>query len=677
MKLKMKCSLVFVFLVCLRLLLISQNAYYDALKCTGFDNSKIDFIKEKINTGGMFNEKEKEKIENFISFIGDPISFVKQKGKESLSLDIISILKDRLKIKGRQPLEQELPTFEPSRAASLSYKSFQRNIIDAVGTLIAERLKEDIANIYLNKFKTKLKKIKGYDQLKLILPKTTDLINKNDPFSYFSLGIEWKAAFKKDLETLPENMLECLKQLKGEFPDLIGEDLYNYFILAIDISNKLMHGYHPVYIIEYQDIKFQNLKRNIYYQILHTFNLFQKNLQRIDKIVKNGDEEESAGNEDIKNDFSGWISYTDLKNLLVKPKGLEYFLALVYLQDKNFFVDSGIGEQMMSIERFKDEYIEPCLDILYKINALNEKISISNEDYLSYMELMMYLFRDTYRFIQPEKNEENLEGILRIIQQTFDIYRAIYQKNYFLIIGNVFAIMEEIAPELKKPNEPVCSNINDPDCKKKTILNKFRSVKVIKQFSTFIEGIAAAQNADQMKAVISAVTLPHGGFMTTRTAKRTLSITAHPGFYLGKERLNPEGEGIARGAKVFGFTAPIGLEHCWGIKGTSLGVFVSVFDLGAVVSYRFPQKEDKYRGLPDDISLKQIFSPGVSLNIGIKNSPLTLGIGYQYTPELRRIIEETNDENDIITKSETKANAGRIFLRLSWSMPFVHISRKN
>ena len=99
------------------------------------------------------------------------------------------------------------------------------------------------------------------------------------------------------------------------------------------------------------------------------------------------------------------------------------------------------------------------------------------------------------------------------------------------------------------------------------------------------------------------------------------------------------------------------------------GFFGSLFDLGAVVSYRLTRSGKDYSGLPDKVTFKQIFSPGFSLNLGWKNSPFTIGAGIQWAPELRKI----KDKEGIITD---ETNSLRYFFRLSWDMPLIRLSKK-
>jgi hypothetical protein len=376
-------------------------------------------------------------------------------------------------------------------------------------------------------------------------------------------------------------------------------------------------------------------------------NLFQENLQRV--------EQTSAGQDTPKTAIT-WINFSEFENLLVKPKGLEYFLALIYLQDKDFFSQSKVGELMVKSQDFLEHYLNPCLDILNRIKILEEKSTSTKEDYLTYMELAVALFQDTYTLIAPEGKESPV--IFEIVESTLDIFQSIYQKDYYGVIADALFILDKI--EADNTNEVT------------------GGMRAVRSFAAFIEGLASAQNADQMKGVISDIILPPGGFMTNRTSKFSISITAHPGVYAGAESLDPQGDSLAAGqprwGSVVGFTAPLGVEFCFGSLGkshkSSLGLFASLVDLGAVVSYRLTQKKDEYDGLPDDISLKQVFSPGLSLNIGFKNSPLTLGIGWQYTPELRKITVPADQGQPV---SEIKTNTHRLFLRLSWAIPLIHI----
>jgi hypothetical protein len=56
---------------------------------------------------------------------------------------------------------------------------------------------------------------------------------------------------------------------------------------------------------------------------------------------------------------------------------------------------------------------------------------------------------------------------------------------------------------------------------------------------------------------------------------------------------------------------------------------LSIIDIAGPFAYRF--SDDSASGLPSDIKWSQIFAPGLHYNYGIKNSPLTINVGIQYS----------------------------------------------
>lgn len=649
MKTKLKIILVSAALISLGVSLAAQNAYYDALTFTKFDDDKIASIERYLALPGFFTADEKAKIETMIDFLKNPLGYAADPQKGPLPMDILPVIQDKMQrqAKSLRFLPEEIPTFAGQQAASpwFTNKVFQKNLIDALGTLIAERFKADLTTIYLYKFKDKLEKNTFYNNIKILFPATTKLIDQDDIFTYFSLGNQWKTAFQGDLDALPDNLLKYLEAIAAAHPEWIKKSLLPYLELTVDVVVRLLYGYQPVEILTALDIDFSSKKNDpdyrLVYAAIHSLDLFQKNLQRV---------EQPQGGADNQTISVTWIGFSEFETLLVKPQGLEYFLALIYLQDKEFFAGSELGKLMLDSRSFLEHYLNPCLDILNRIKMLEEKPTGAKGDYLAYMQLTVDLFKDAYRLVAPAEKET--PETFEIIQAALDIFQSIYRKDYYGVIADGLFILNKIAEDKPKVAG---------------------ALEALQPFAVFIEGLASAQDANQMKSVISAVILPSGSFMTNRTAKFSVSISAHPGVFVGAESLAPQDDPLAPGQRrwgsVLGFTAPLGVEFCFGGSGksggTSLGIMASLIDLGAVVSYRIPQKQDAYDGLPDAISLKQVFSPGLALHIGFKNSPLTLGMGWQYTPELRKIDKQQN--------LELEANAHRIFLRLTWAIPFIHI----
>lgn len=204
------------------------------------------------------------------------------------------------------------------------------------------------------------------------------------------------------------------------------------------------------------------------------------------------------------------------------------------------------------------------------------------------------------------------------------------------------------------------------------------------KYGNFVVEIVNAKNSEEMQKAISQVVLPPGSFITKRTSVLTLSVTAHPGLYFALEA--PPGD-LADNAFNLGLTAPIGLELTWGgktnvrekavskdglvyfkpkktltryLSGLSWGVFLSAFDLGAVLNYRLVQNSSEI--LPDSIKLSQVFSPAIQFNIGLPQNPITLGIALQYTPQLRDMGADGLLDNSL-----------RFGLKVTWDLPLIQI----
>ena len=68
--------------------------------------------------------------------------------------------------------------------------------------------------------------------------------------------------------------------------------------------------------------------------------------------------------------------------------------------------------------------------------------------------------------------------------------------------------------------------------------------------------------------------------------------------------------------------------------GRSHTLFFSVLDIGAITSFRLI--DDDTETLPE-FNWNNILAPGLYYLNGWKNSPISLGLGVQYGPQLRRI----------------------------------------
>ena len=187
------------------------------------------------------------------------------------------------------------------------------------------------------------------------------------------------------------------------------------------------------------------------------------------------------------------------------------------------------------------------------------------------------------------------------------------------------------------------------------------TIKFIRKYGVFIANVVEAENAEEVEAVIENAVLPVGSASIKKSSKFNISVQS----FLGAAVNTGEDKGLNRAwDNSVSVTAPIGVSFNHGIHFKSqkqnfgsIGVFVSLFDLGAIVDYelkadttvttatnnidtvtstttttQITEKSD-YK-----IELGQIFSPGIYATYGLPfNLPIAASFGIQYGPGLIKI----------------------------------------
>lgn len=184
----------------------------------------------------------------------------------------------------------------------------------------------------------------------------------------------------------------------------------------------------------------------------------------------------------------------------------------------------------------------------------------------------------------------------------------------------------------------------------KAILNdEINSTAVLSKLSYyggFMSAIATAKTSEEVSVVIETYALPTGSSRIKRTTAFNVSLNAYVGLFAGAEKIN----GVDEKYKVnsYGVTAPIGIAISLGHgrfragkpRTSSSSLFFSIIDLGAVTSFRFTN--DSTEKVPT-IQLKDIISPGIFYSFGIGKTPLSVNVGYQSGPLLRKVNVSNND----------------------------------
>lgn len=532
----------------------------------------------------------------------------------------------------------------------------QTKVLDGLVKYIAEEFKKAQLITYMQTFEATIGKV---GELEIIFPSTYKKLKTMDPTKFPELGDEFKEVFNKDLKSILDNLIHHidthknsdsievrLKLLNMKNVDSIKNNKYYESLkLSADLSSKLINNYHPVDLFNYMDFKYykasmltgNNTTRKLHHKIgiiIHGINVFQSNLIDHKKTPK----------EAVK---SPWINFEQLKQLNT-DKEWEYFAGLIYQSDKAFFnemfstpVANVISSlQLKKIKTTFKALLTTLVEIRdFRANLVKENIE---DNYIEYMKIL------TKAISQVNINNATLDDYLELADNVLSIYDNARKKDYGNSLHYTFLILEKLFNGNPK-NEKVIADLN--------------------KYASFASDVINSEDSDAVKEIIKKHIAPPASFINKREYSSTISITAQPGYFLSYESLD------SNNGFVSGITLPIGFELTWKLKGkkydkkkpkntASVGVFAQLLDLGAMLNFRV---SDDTSTLPDKVVIGQVFSPGGSITYGFKNSPLTLGLGYQYTSELRKIT--------LTEGNETYPNGHRIFFRLGWDIPLVNISK--
>lgn len=170
--------------------------------------------------------------------------------------------------------------------------------------------------------------------------------------------------------------------------------------------------------------------------------------------------------------------------------------------------------------------------------------------------------------------------------------------------------------------------------------------KLIK-YGNMAASIAQAENSDEVKKIIESIALPAGSASIKKRSKSNVALNAYVGLSPGMERNGDTGDYKFN----LGVNAPVGVAMSWGKykllnnntykeKGSNT-VFLSLIDIGAVTSFRFGDSDTEE--LPE-IKLENIFAPGIYYVRGLPKAPISIGLGGQLGPQLRKVsIDEASN----------------------------------
>lgn len=542
----------------------------------------------------------------------------------------------------------------------------ESNFYDGITKVVMEQFKEGVTLKYLEIMEERIGNI---GEVRYLFPETYELLLDRDPFQFPELGDEYKETFNNDLKKILTNLqnlfdnYEDIDRSNFIFIDstavasIRSRDEYQALRTTIDIVSKLINNYHPADLMNYLAQNYRDTSD--FSQAMRALNIVQSNLRDTTKII-NGQ-------------FSNvWIDFEQLKDL-DEANELKYFFALLYHQDTDLMrpiweevrdrTDSDDDIDSMNI--FFNERITPIFGILRMLQEFPREASNYKKDYDKLLaQVFDILYEVDEHFITDDVVFDG--ETKRLIKNSINIITSIKEENYYNIINNLITIIEIIEPQW----------LQNPDF--------VRIAYALNTFGDFMVATINAENSDEMKEVIKKYIAEPQSYIIKRNSLVSFSISAHPGYYFSLENGSDEFKFRDNNVKLnTGLTLPIGFELAWALKGGtntlnngrfvqrnaiesfngySLSLFAQLVDLGAILNFRL---QDGEADLPEEVNFSQIFSPGLTFNVGLKNTPLTIGAGYQYAPKLRKFGQQPEFKN-----------THRLLVRATWDIPLLNIASK-
>jgi len=381
-----------------------------------------------------------------------------------------------------------------------------------------------------------------------------------------------------------------------------------------------------------------------------------------------------------------WVTNRDILKLLSDPVEFQIYLGLIYQSSITKKITFG-GTSLKSI-------LDDIAADAKKIQAVNDYISILStqinlfdEDYKNLKNNNSANLSDAEKAAQNDALFTNASNIIQIgLSFLKDVNDNLTSKkypglsiptNFFDNVGdytvglqdiiNLYFNVKERKYSLAISSATDFFNVALKDLNDKNLIN---IIQKFNTYGTFIAQVANAKNSNQVDSLITATVLPTGSSYIKKHSIFNIALQAYTGFYGGIQQTATDPGRVG----VVGVYAPVGLAFSWGGKKSILNpgafsVFVSIIDLGPLVSYRFKNTNDTLAN-NINIRLSQIISPGLHLVWGIPKVPLSLGGGFCYIPLLTQV--ETNSIK--VNKVDNSPFRAQIFLAVD--IPLLNFHNK-
>lgn len=549
------------------------------------------------------------------------------------------------------------------------------NIANGVAALLVERAKQELNIAFFQRFQ---KFADDHHEFQLLFPKTTYNLTKLLSFSYPQLLPILRNGFFSDLKTLP-----------AALPGLLTLDPYDKFFekypeLSIALrSMKLI-----------TDIQSGASSPA---EMLNDFAAFPEwSLPGNTSLMNNlGASIRLAAllSQSMRTNDTGqvWVSPKDVKPLLTDRVLQTIYLGLLWQSANSapqpivFYLETGKKDTLTTLLSANSAKITQLLTDIDQFIAIAANVNAgfktivnnnhsgkpnTNTDYYNFIGSAIDAIDTAFSLVDVFEPALNAKPYLDLARKGNVLYKDIYSEQYTQTISDALDFLKQIGElsngfttVITEPSPAQAAVMSAEDKKvalkqaakeKTNVLEQLTEfAEEVKPFVLFMANLLEANSSSDVQAALDNAILPVGSSSIKKHTRNNLAIQAYLGGYYVTSY---NGNNVAgMWGDKFGVTAPIGIAYTPGFASRgnygSLSIFVSAFDLGAIVDYELhTDSVTTSSGTPTtalsknySIQLGQILSPGAYIVYGAgANLPLALAFGAQYGPGLSKIDTQGN-----------------------------------
>jgi hypothetical protein len=558
----------------------------------------------------------------------------------------------------------QIASFQKSIAGSGNAALNFTNAMDGLSRFIIKRLKEELATQVFQRIQTQISS-SNYDELRIILPKTTNYLLTITPDQYVSLPNLLKEKINQDLEDLLENIpnvisLPRVSAMVASRPELA------FVFQGMTIIKELRQCNNPYeifYIIENSPLIATWSASTVPIQVdISNAIRFSGLLLRAISIQEGTQ--------------TSLVKWADWQNAAKDVNFYKTFLGFVMQQNSTYYNISFSGTTLNSQLIAYHTTLGTALPSNVMIAAI-ESLLAKSEAYLATVSELQRLRRQGGK-IEADTLVTMLNTAVDIVDETAKMVSTVYQQmtgsvmanfnsnfNDYLVHARAAVTMYGYLSKktyFEASSEALAYLINTST---NPVIAQRRQDML--KLLEFLISIRNSNDPDQFAEAIEKFALPAGSSSIKRKSSFNLAINTYPGLFLSGERLTNVATNKKDTLWAFNsaFTVPIGLSANFGLRERGVfTVFASIIDIGAISSIRFKENESE---LPE-ISFKNVLAPGIHLMYGFPNSPFTIGVGVQSGPSLRKILINSTGTPEKVETSSIRAG-----ITLSFDIPIFNI----